>query len=152
MTRMFVAAISALAFVAGCSGSQTGEESLAPVQVQEAPQGSRLRDLLIPNAPPDTTIAVNKYLWNASLQVLDFMPIESVDPFSGVIVFGYGTPPGGRQSYRAVVLVQDPALDARSLKLSLSTRSGPVTPDTLRAIEDAILSRARQLRVDDSRL
>jgi hypothetical protein len=102
---------------------------------------------------PNKIVNVNKYIWNASLDVLNFLPIESVDPFTGVIVTGYGVPPGGGRAYRATILVQDPALDARSLKLSLQTKGGgAVAPATLRAVEDAILSRARQLRIADSKL
>jgi len=95
---------------------------------------------------------VNRYLWAASLDVLNFLPVETVDPFTGVIVFGYGTPPGGNRSYRATVAITDPALDARSLNLALLTRSGPAAAETTRAIEDAILSRARQLRISDGAL
>lgn len=112
-----------------------------------------LRDLFSGGADANTTLEVNRYIWAASLEVLNFLPIESVDPFSGVIVTGYGTPPGGGRSYRATVLVQDPALDARSLKLSLQSRGGgAVDPATVRAVEDAILTRARQLRVQDGKL
>lgn len=95
------------------------------------------------------SVAVNRYLWAASLDVLSFLPIESVDPFTGVIVFGYGTPPGGSRAYRATVHVSDPALDARSLSLSLQTTSGPVSAATQRTIEDAIFARARQIRIQD---
>lgn len=102
---------------------------------------------------PNTTVEVNKYIWQASLEVLNFLPIESVDPFTGVIVTGYGTPPGGGRSYRATIYVQDPALDARSLKIAVQGSGGAsIAPETVRAIEDAILTRARQLRVRDSRL
>lgn len=95
-------------------------------------------------------VGVNRYLWNASLQTLDFLPIQSVDPFTGVIITGYGTPPGGGRAYRATVLINDPALDARSLNVSLQTRSGSaVAAGTQRAVEDAILTRARQLRSAD---
>ena len=111
-----------------------------------------LRDLIGGGANANTTLEVNRYIWAASLEVLNFLPIESVDPFSGVIVTGYGTPPGGGRAYRATILVQDPALDARSLKLSLQSKGGAVDPATVRAIEDAILTRARQLRVQDSKL
>lgn len=90
---------------------------------------------------------VNQYIWRATLEVLDFLPVRTVDPFSGVIVTGYGTPPGGNRAYRASVLVSDPALDARSLRLSLQTKSGPVKLSTQRTIEEAILTRARQLRI-----
>lgn len=111
-----------------------------------------LFDLFGRESNPNTTVGVNKYLWQASLEVLNFLPIQSVDPFSGVIVTGYGTPPGGGRAYRATVYVQDPALDARSLKLALETSGGPVAADTVRAVEDAILTRARQLRIRDSKL
>ena len=100
----------------------------------------------------NTTLEVNRYLWLASLDVLNFLPIQRIDPFSGVIVTGYGTPPGGGRSYRATVYVTDPALDARSLKVAINTSSGPADPDTVRAVEDAILSRARQLRIKHSAL
>ena len=100
---------------------------------------------------PDVAVEVNRYLWNASLDVLNFMPVESVDPFTGVIVFGYGTPPGGGQPYRGTVYVKDPALEARSLVVALQSRSGPVATGTQRAVEDAILSRARQLRIADGK-
>ena len=100
----------------------------------------------------DTNVAVNKYLWNASLEVLNFLPVQSVDPFTGVIVTGYGTPPGGGRSYRATVLIDDPALDARSLNLALQSRGGrTVSKATQRAVEDAILSRAREMRIADGR-
>jgi len=96
---------------------------------------------------------VNRYLWQAALETLDFMPVETVDPFTGVIATGYGTPPGGGQAYRATVYVTDPSLDARSLKLALQTRGGQaVSAETTRKIEDAILTRARQLRVRDSKM
>lgn len=113
---------------------------------------SRIGDLFRGGANPNTTLEVNRYLWVASLDVLNFLPIESVDPFSGVIVTGYGTPPGGGRAYRATIYVQDPALDARSLKVALQSKGGPVDPATVRAVEDAILTRARQLRVQDSKL
>lgn len=105
------------------------------------------------NTDPNVTIKVNKYIWNASLDVLNFLPIQSVDPFTGVIVTGFGTPPGGGRAYRATIYVQDPALDARSLRVALQTSGGaPVSRETARAVEDAILTRARQLRVQDRRL
>lgn len=100
----------------------------------------------------DTNVSVNKYLWSASLEVLNFLPVQSVDPFTGVIVTGYGTPPGGGTAYRATVLIDDPALDARSLNVALQSRGGrPVNKATSRAVEDAILSRAREMRIADAK-
>jgi hypothetical protein len=114
---------------------------------------STIFDLFSNADDPNTTVEVNKYLWVAAQDVLNFLPIESVDPFTGVLVTGYGTPPGGGRAYRATVYVQDPALDARSLKVALQSRGGgAVAPETARAVEDAILTRARQLRIQDSKL
>lgn len=113
---------------------------------------STIWDLFTNSSDPNTTVEVNKYLWQASLEVLNFLPIESVDPFTGVIVTGYGTPPGGGRAYRATIYVQDPALDARSLRVALQSRGGAVPAETAKAIEDAILTRARQLRIRDSKL
>ncbi len=72
------------------------------------------------------SVAVNRYLWYASLDVLSFLPVESADPFTGVIVTGYGVPPGGSTAYRATIYVSDPALDARALNVALFTQGGAV--------------------------
>ena len=120
--------------------------------VSDEARESTFFDLFDNRDDPNVTFAVNRYLWIAALEVLDFMPVKTADPFSGVIGFGYGTPPGGQRAYAATVLVNDPALDARSLVVTLRTRNGPVSADLQRQIEDAILTRARQLRIEDSRL
>lgn len=123
-----------------------------PFDIGPSGNEGSLFDLFQNRDDPNVTLDVNRYIWVAAQQVLDFMPVESSDPFSGVLVLGYGVPPGGGTAYRATVYVQDPALDARSLNLSLQTRSGPASADTTRAVEDAILTRARQLRIQDQGL
>lgn len=116
-------------------------------------ESSSMWDLFRTKDDPNTTVEVNKYIWNAALEVLNFLPVQSVDPFTGVFATGYGVPPGGGRAYRATVYVQDPALDARSLKVSLQTQGGgTVSAETQRAVEDAILNRARQLRLRDAKL
>ena len=93
--------------------------------------------------------SVNKYLWQASLEVLSFLPINSADPFSGIIVFGKGKAPGSTQSYDATVYISDPALDARSLSVTVRSSNGTISSEAKREIELAILSRARQLRLKE---
>ena len=138
---------------AGRANVQNEDAFLSSEQRRNKKRSTSLKELLGGGANANTTLEVNRYIWAASLEVLNFLPIESVDPFSGVIVTGYGTPPGGGRSYKATVLVQDPALEARSLKLALESRGGgAVDPATVRAVEDAILTRARQLRVQDGKL
>ena len=96
--------------------------------------------------------SVNKYLWQASIEVLSFLPINSADPFSGIIVFGKGKAPGSSQSYDATVYVSDPALDARSLNVTVRSSSGTISSAAKQEIERAILSRARQLRLKELNL
>jgi hypothetical protein len=151
-------ALACLAFLAACNDPDAARRNNEAWNAQRAEEQGRggtrssVFDLFRAGPDENVTVAVNRYLWNASLDVLNFMPIEAVDPFTGVIVFGYGTPPGGGRPYRATVHVRDPALDARSLSLALASRNGPVAAETQRAVEDAILSRARQLRIQDGRL
>ena len=122
------------------SGSQIGVPAIEDESKQTTIWDALNRDLA------QTPVKVNRYIWQAALEVLDFMPIETIDPFSGVIVMGYGVPPGGDKAYRATVYVSEPALDARTLRVAVATRAGAASPQTMRALEDAILSRARQLR------
>lgn len=146
------AALMAVLMLAACGGDLLRP---APAEREVDRRGQRESTIwdLFGGADPNTEVAVNKYLWNASLEVLDFLPLQSVDPFTGVIVTGYGTPPGGGRAYRATIRISDPAMDARSLKLALEGAGGAaVAPDTVRAVEDAILTRARQLRQRDGRL
>jgi hypothetical protein len=159
--RMGLAVATALT-LAACGGNQQPTPQIqAAVDANNAdfkggpaskPVG-KLGDLFGKSTDPNTSVRVNKYIWNAALDVLSFLPIESVDPFTGVIVTGYGTPPGGGRAYRATIYVQDPALDARSLNIAMESRGGgPVAAETVHAVEDAILTRARELRIQDGKL
>jgi|GEM_PF-1724991 len=121
-----------------------------PMNAKERQQrGAAQLDLAdIFNPPNDNAdIRVNKYLWEASLETLSFLPIEAADPFSGIVVMGWGRAPGSSTDFRATVLIQDPALEAGSLKVAMQKRNGPASAETNRQIEDAILTRARQLRI-----
>lgn len=148
------AILSMTAFLASCVGQNTsatstiggggGQQRSALDKPEET-----IWDLFNQNKDPTTTVAVNKYIWQASLEVLDFLPVKTVDPFTGVIATGYGKPPGGNAAYRATVYVQDPALEARALRLILETPRGPVDHKTVTTVERAILTRARALRRAD---
>jgi hypothetical protein len=145
--------------LAGCGGGKfgsllkgTGEEPDLAIGAESTAEKGKIWDLVSNSDNPNVTIGVNKYIWNATLDVLSFLPVEAADPFSGVIVMGWGRPSGSGRSFRATVYIQDPALDARSLRVALVSKSGPANLDTIRAIEDAILTRARQMRVADSKL
>ncbi|MDC1381309.1 DUF3576 domain-containing protein [Octadecabacter sp.] len=145
-------ALGLLAYLAACGGS--GNIGSNPFGFLGSISGNRAAAATQQAARTrgNENVAVNRYLWAASLDVLSFLPVQSVDPFTGVIVMGYGTPPGGNRAYRATIQISDPALDARSLNVAILTRSGPAAAETTRTVEDAIFSRARQLRIADGAL
>jgi hypothetical protein len=105
-------------------------------------------------------IGVNSYLWRASLDTLNFMPLQSADPFGGVIItdwYSASTTPNER--FKATVYILDTRLRADALNVSIfrQTNTGgqwtdaSVDPDTEIQIENAILQRARELRLSNVR-
>ena len=137
--------------ISGCSSdSNTLDDKsyLSRLPAAESEDRETIWDALNREATREP-VKVNRYIWQAALDVLDFMPIETIDPFSGVIVKGFGVPPGGKTQYRATIYVIDPALEARSLRIAMQTKFGPVNTATMKEIENAILSRARQMRKAD---
>ncbi|QIE41103.1 DUF3576 domain-containing protein [Rhodobacteraceae bacterium SC52] len=144
-----LAVLTAAAVALSACGSVPKSDSTIPA---DTGTGSTLFDLFENRDDPNVTLEVNRYIWSAAQDVLGFLPLERADPFTGLLVYGFGTPPGGGRAYRATVYIRDPSLDARSLNVALATRGGPAAPETTRAIEDAILTRARQLRVAEERL
>jgi len=136
--------LASTAILAGCDGSSGGPSAGGETffnREMSAEQRRRLEEagLLLPedretvfdlfdtSDDPNTTVAVNLYLWHAALEILDFMPVEAADPFSGIIAFGYGVPPGGARAYRATVHIQDPALEARALSVAVHSRDGAIS-------------------------
>lgn len=106
----------------------------------------------------NTGIGVNGFLWRASLDTISFMPITSADPFGGTILTDWYSAPGAPDERTKVnVLIRDRELTADGVKVSVfrQTRSGKtgawvdaaVAPGTATALENAILNRARQIRM-----
>ena len=99
-------------------------------------------------------LGVNSFLWRASMETLNFMPLDQVDPFGGVIITDwYSNPTVPTERFKANVYILDTNLRADGLKVSVfkqtqSTggwKDANVDADTARQIENSILTRARQL-------
>ena len=102
------------------------------------------------------TLGVNSYLWHATLDTLAFMPLASADPFGGVVITDwYVAPNAPDERLKVTIYILDRALRADGLKVVVfrQTRSAGVwndaqpSPDTAHKLEDAILTRARELRL-----
>jgi hypothetical protein len=108
-----------------------------------------------------SAIGVNAYLWRASLDTLAFMPLASADPYGGVIITDwYVNPEKPDERFKATVYILDARLRADGLAVTvfkeISNGAGGWTPaptadQTSTDIENAILTRARQLRLSNLR-
>ncbi|MFO1186867.1 MAG: DUF3576 domain-containing protein [Alphaproteobacteria bacterium] len=111
-----------------------------------------------PSAPRISgSVGVNGYLWRASLDTLRFMPLASADPIGGTIITDWFSPPETPgERFKANVYILDRQLRADALRVSVfhQTRDktgqwadAAVDPATNGKVENAILTRARQLRL-----
>lgn len=104
-------------------------------------------------------IAVNSFLWRASLDTIAFMPLASADPFGGVIITDWYSPPENPgERFKVNVYILDRQLRADGVRAAVFRQrlaggqwaEAPVDKATMTELENAILARARQLRVSQS--
>jgi len=104
-------------------------------------------------------IAVNSFLWRASLDTIAFMPLASADPFGGVIITDWYSPPESPgERFKVNVYILDRQLRADGIRAAVFRQrlaggqwaEAPVDKATTTELENAILTRARQLRVAQS--
>lgn len=104
------------------------------------------------------TLGVNSFLWRATLDTLAFMPFASADPFGGLIITDwYEDPKTPGERFKVNAIIMDTGLRADAIKIKLfkqrqqkdgQWRDIEVHPDLPRKLEDTILTRARELRVN----
>jgi hypothetical protein len=108
---------------------------------------------------PANAIGVNSYLWRASLDTLAFMPLSAADPYGGVIITDwYVNPAKPDERFKCTVYILDTRLRGDALKVTVfkevSNGSGgwvasQASDQTSLDVENAILTRARQLRLSN---
>jgi hypothetical protein len=101
-------------------------------------------------------LGVNSYLWRATLDTLTFMPLASADPVGGVVISDwYAAPDKPDEHLKVTVYILDKRLRADAVKVSVFRQlrntngwtDAAVNPDTGIKLENAILARARELRL-----
>ncbi len=103
-------------------------------------------------------IGVNSFLWRASLDTISFMPVNSADPFGGVIITDWhASADAPNERFKLNVYILGRTLRADGIRVAVfrqvqdprvGWRDAPVPAKTDTRIEDAILTRARQLRLE----
>ena len=100
-------------------------------------------------------LGVNAYLWRAALDTLSFMPLASADPFGGVIITDWYSPPASQgERFKATAYILGRQLRADGIRVAIfrQTNQGGRWVDSQASaatgseIEDKVLARARELR------
>lgn len=167
-------ALAALIGLAACEGAiSPGDDPAMPLPGQSndgynEPEGSVLGgdgidflDLFGSSKPGGGSgggggIGVNNFLWRATLDTVSFMPLASADPFGGVIITDWYTPPETPdERFKMNVYILGRELRADGVRVAVfrqnlaGTRGwtdATVTAQTATSLENEILTRARQLR------
>lgn len=102
-------------------------------------------------------LAVNPYLWRASLDALAFMPLAQTDSSGGVIITDwYSSAEKPAEQVKLTVYIYGTKLTPQALKVTMfkqtKTASGDwanavASEETARQLEETILTNARVLRV-----
>ncbi|MFC3071292.1 DUF3576 domain-containing protein [Phenylobacterium soli] len=113
----------------------------------------------VPNPASATSVSVNGYLWRATLDTLSFMPLASADPYGGVVITDwYVNPEKPDERFKCTVYILDSRLRADGLNVTVFKQTkdaagnwvdAPAATQTETDIENAILTRARQLRLSN---
>lgn len=152
-----LAVLAAAVFLSACT---VEEGFFRPVREEpEEPSGINVTELLNGGLNQGARLPVNQFIWQASLDTVDVLPLAAVDPFSGVIATDWGSANASTQErYRLNVFVTSVELTVDSLRVAAfrqEFRAGrwvdaPLDPEVARSVEDAILLRARQLRIAEN--
>jgi hypothetical protein len=102
------------------------------------------------------SMAVNAFLWRASLDTVSFIPLDIVDPIGGVITTNwYEDTNNSSERIKLTIYIKDRRLRADGLSvrvfkevlLSNEWTKADVNPETANLIEASILTKARELRI-----
>lgn len=100
-------------------------------------------------------IGVNAFLWRGALDTIAFMPVASADPFGGVIITDWYTPPGtSGERFKATVYILSRELRSDGVRVNIYRQvlqngqwlDAPVADSTVGDIENKVLARARHMR------
>jgi hypothetical protein len=124
--------------------------------------GTILDEPLFSNKPKkNESVGINSYLWKASLDALAFLPKHSTDPFGGTVITEWYSPietPKERLKIEVLILGRELKSDAIRVSIFRQKKDKKnewtdqgVDPKTITHLEDAILTRARELRLSEEK-
>jgi hypothetical protein len=100
-------------------------------------------------------VGVNAFLWRGALDTIAFMPLASADPFGGVIITDWYTPPGtSGERFKATIYILSRDLRSDGVRVNIFRQvlqngqwvDSAVSETTVGDIENKVLARARRMR------
>ena len=155
MASQKITALAASALVLGLAGCSSSGGTDGQANARKVDAGSGF-SLFGGKEQQQAGVGVNAFLWRAALDTVSFMPLASADPWGGVInTEWYSNPEKADERFKATVYILDTRLRAdgvtvsvfKEIKTADGWQTAPVDSATGIAIENAILTRARQLRL-----
>ena len=171
-SMLLVAAVLGTGLVGACRDTTTPNQAAAgpDAGAPQAPQQQSSGFLGIfggsgggdsPANAPGTAVpgqlGVNTYLWRAALDTISFMPVASADPFGGVIITDWYSPPETpSERFKINIFILDRQLRSDGIRATVFRQTqgqdshwidSAVDPKTAMDFENSILTRARQLRI-----
>lgn len=141
----------------GADRASTGGDIYAEEPSVFGPNGLDLFGTGKKDKDAQTGIGVNSFLWRAALDTVSFMPLASADPFGGVILTDwYASPEKKDERFKVNVFILTRELRSDGISVKVfkqemdkkgAWHDSAAADDTARKLEDAILTRARQIRV-----
>ena len=94
---------------------------------------------------------VNSFLWRASLEVLSIAPFQSTDAFGGIIVTEWFKKNNQQLKLTALIKSRDLRSEGIDIKAYIKNDKNEISEDIAlsRKIEDLILTKARELRINN---
>jgi hypothetical protein len=123
-------------------------------------EGLVFRPSKVKNQSTKATITdthVNKYLWQAALDILKDMPLMNVDSTSGTIITEwYSNKNMPKYSYKVSVFIKDEVISPEALHVSVfekteKSKEPTEAKDLEASFEDKILRKAREIYISSER-
>lgn len=167
--KKLLLAMACIFTISACSGIETqAPDTKSAEEMREETRGKLTGDegLILAGKRKDdgasaSPLGVNSYLWRATLDTLSFMPFHSADPFGGTIITEwYEDPETTGERFKVNALILDKTLRADGVKITLfkqikdkqgNWKDQKVDTKLARTLEETILTRARELKISQSK-
>lgn len=164
-----------LGLASGCTATRVAQDDAVAAQLPQAPQEASMRPegemdteatiwtvLGIAKKPskeigPKTGLGVSPVLWQAVLDTLNFVEMESIDPIAGLAVTNWYSPknkPTDRLRVTAFIKARALRSDSIVVTVERQTRAAngqwqeaPIAAEVSSSLENDILQRARQIHI-----